>query len=298
MINIVFKIFLLYNYYGDNTIMKKQFKIIFIIIIFIIGVVLYSRYMGIKGLKVKEYSVIDNLLPKEFYGIKIVQISDIHYKNTTNKKELEKIVSEINKLKPDIVLLNGDLLSKNIKYTEKDFKDIINTLNKIKANIGSYAIKGEEDLGFKNWEQIINDSNFINLNDKYEEIYYNGINPILLIGISSNYKNDHIKEEINSIYEKLDKNYKFSILMLHEPDFIDKINYNKFNLIFAGHTHKGQVYIPLIGGILKNKYSKYNKDFYKLQNTKLYISSGIGTNKFKFRFLNKPSISIFRLRNK
>lgn len=288
----------MYNYFGDKVRIRKWVKITISIIIFITLITLYSRYIGIKGLKVKEYSIIDSSLPKEFYGLKIVQISDIHYKVTTNKNDLKKIVDEINKLKPDIVLLSGDLLDKNIKYTEKDFKDITNTLSKINVNIGSYAIKGEDDLEFENWEQLINDSNFKNLNNKYEEIYYNGSTPILLIGISSNYIDNHIKKDLDNIYQNLNKEYKFSILMLHEPSFIDNIDYNKFNLIFAGHTHKGQIYIPLIGGIIKDKYSKYNKDFYEFKNTKLYISSGIGTSKYKFRLLNRPSINFYRLRNK
>lgn len=273
-------------------------KVIIIIVIFITLTTFYSRYIGIKGLKVKEYSIVDSSLPKEFYGIKIVQISDIHYKVTISKNDLKKMVNEINKLKPDIVLLSGDLLDKNINYTEKDFKDITNVLSKINVNIGSYAIKGEDDLEFENWEQLINDSNFTNLNNKYEEIYYNGSTPILLIGISSNYLDDHIKKDLDNIYQNLNKEYKFSILMLHEPSFIDKIDYNKFNLIFAGHTHKGQIYIPIIGGIIKDKYSKYIKDFYEFKNTKLYISSGVGTSKYKFRLLNKPSINFYRLRNK
>ena len=49
---------------------------------------------------------------------------------------------------------------------------------------------------------------------------------------------------------------------------------------------------------VKDKYSKYNKDFYEFKNTKLYISSGIGTSKYKFRLLNRPSINFYRLRNK
>lgn len=278
---------------------RKWVKIVFLLIVVISSICLYSRYLGTKGLITKEYGIVDSKLPKNFYGLKIVQISDIHYKVTTTKEDLENIVNEINLLKPDIVLLSGDLFDKDIKYTEKDYKDIKKLLKKIDYNIGKYAIKGEDDLNIKNWDNIINDSNFINLNDSYDYIYSNGIEPILLVGISSNYKNNNINKTLKDIYNKTNTEYKYSILTIHEPDIIDDIDYSKFNLIFTGHSHNGQIVLPFIGGIIKDKYSKnYIDNYYDLGNTKMYVSSGIGTSKYKFRLLNKPSINFYRLRNK
>ena len=278
---------------------RKWVKVLFFLIVVISSIYLYSRYLGTKGLIVKEYSIVDNKIPNNFYGLKIVQISDIHYKVTTTKEDLTNIVNEINLLKPDIVLLSGDLFDNNIKYTKEDYKDLTNILNDINYNIDKFAIKGEQDLKIKNWEEIIINSNFVNLNDKYEFIYNNGKEPILLVGISSNYNKKHIKNTLNSIYKEINKEYKYSILLLHEPDIISNIDYNKFNLIFAGHTHNGQIVLPFIGGIIKDKYSKiYTDNYYNLGNTKLYISSGIGTTKYKVRLLNKPSINLYRLRNK
>ena len=274
-------------------------KLLLISIILISGFILYSRYIGTNGLIVKESSIINSKIPNSFYGLKIVHISDIHYKVTTTKKELEEIVEEINLLKPDIVILSGDLFNKEISYTNKDYKNVINILNKINYNIGKYAIKGDNDLSIKNWESIINDSNFINLNDNYELIYYEGNEPILLMGISSNYKKNHINKDINSMFKKIKDKYDYSILVLHEPDFIDDIDYSKYNLVLAGHSLNGQIKLSFIGGIIKDKYGKkYYNEYYKLNNTDLYVSGGIGTNKYKFRFNNKPSFNLYRLRNK
>lgn len=277
---------------------RKWVKITFLLIIILCSIFLYSRYINTKGLKVKEYSVVDSKLPNNFYGLKIVQISDIHYKVTTDYDDLKKIVNEINLLKPDIVILTGDLFDENITYDQNDFNDLTEILKSIDYNIQKYAIKGEDDLKFDNWENIISDSNFKNINNSYELVFSNGIEPILLIGIESNYENNNIEETLNNIYSEINLEYNFSILVIHEPDIIDYIDYSKFNLILAGHSHNGQIVIPFIGGIIKDKYAKkYYKDYYELNNTKLYISSGIGTSKYKFRFLNKPSINLYRLRN-
>lgn len=279
--------------------LRKWVKVLLFIIILISLFFVYSKHFGTNGLIVKEYAVVDSNLPNNFYGLKIVQISDIHYKVTTTKEELKDTIDEINLLKPDIVILSGDLFDNSITYSNKDYKDLTNILNNIDYTIGKYAIKGEHDLNIKKWENIINDSNFINLNDNYEKIYYNGLDPILLIGINSNYKKNHIEKSLQNIYKEINEDIKYSILVLHEPDFIDKIDYSKFNLILAGHSHNGEINLPFIGGIIKNKYSKnYYKEYYELNNTKLYISSGIGTSKYKLRFLNKPSFNLYRLRNK
>lgn len=279
--------------------LKLWVKLLLISLVLISGLILYSRYIGTNGLIVKEYSIVNDKIPNSFYGLKIVHISDIHYKVTTTKENLEKIVNKINLLKPDIVIFSGDLFDKNIKYKEKDYKDLTKLLKSIDYNIEKFAIKGEDDLKVKNWEKIINDSDFKNLNNTYEFIYSNGIEPILLVGVESNYKNLTINQTINDIYSELNTEYNYSILIMHEPDLIDKIDYSKFNLILAGHSHNGQIILPFVGGIIKDKYSKkYLNNYYELNNTRFFISSGIGTTKYKFRFLNKPSINLYRLRNK
>ena len=86
---------------------------------------------------------------------------------------------------------------------------------------------------------------------------------------------------------------------MHEPDFIDNLNYSYFNLILAGHSHNGQINIPLFGAVTTPEYAKkYYDSYYKVGNSELYISSGLGTSNYNFRFCNKPSINFYRLTKK
>ena len=104
--------------------LRKWVKIILFTIILLSLFFSYSRYLGTKGLIVKEYGIKDSNLPDSFYGLKIVHISDIHYKVSTTKEDLKKVVKEINLLKPDIVILSGDLFDKSITYTNDDYSDL------------------------------------------------------------------------------------------------------------------------------------------------------------------------------
>lgn len=278
-----------------NTKIKKIIEIIILFLIIITILFIYTRFINTKGLIIKEYNIDNSNLSDYFYGFKIIHFGDIHYKVTTDKKELKKIVNEINLKKPDIVIFSGDLFDNNIKYTLEDYNDLIEILRSINYNIGKYYINGENDIN-RNIDDIMSKSGFINLNDTYKIIYGKNSN-ILLLGISSNYFDNHIQDTINNFNIK--EEYNYSILVLHEPDFIDYIYYNNYNLILAGHSHNGQIILPYLKNIIKQKYStKYYDNYYELDDTKLYITSGIGTHKYKYRFLNKPSINLYRLRNK
>ena len=275
--------------------LKTFIKFIVVFILIVIALILYSRFIGTKGIVVKEYSIVNKDIPKSFYGFKIVHISDIHYKMTTDKDDLKKIKNEINLIEPDIVIFTGDLLDKNINYRESDYSDLIKFLSDIDYNIGKYYITGDNDNDEK-IKGIMDESDFISLNDTYKLIYNGDNEPILITGVSSNYKDNKIKEVIENL--KVNEEYKYSILVLHEPDYINYIEYSNYNLILAGHSFNGLIKLPFIDGIIKDKGSKnYINDYYKLGNTKLYVSGGLGTSKIKFRFLNKPSFNLYRLRN-
>lgn len=288
---------------------KKPFKykkLIISIIIFILVVsslLLYSRYIGTSGIFINEYKIVNKNLSNDFYGFKIVHITDVHYGRTINKKELNDLVEKINLVKPDIVVLTGDLIDKSSDMTDKDIKIISKAFSKIDATIGKYAIKGNHDYKYKKWDILIENSGFVNLNDTYELIYGNENDYILLSGMSTNiYGKKNIDDKVK-IYEDFIKTSEvkpnYSILLMHEPDFIDSFDYNNYNLVLAGHSHNGQVRLPFIGAVVKPNYGrKYYDNYYKLNDTDLYVSSGLGVSEVNFRLFNRPTFNLYRLTNK
>lgn len=268
-------------------------------------VFLYAWFIGSKGLIVKEYKIEVDNLPEEYHGLKIAHITDIHYGESINKKELEKLKNKINSLKPDIIVFTGDISTDGL--SNKHIEEVSEIMSQMEASIGKYAIKGNHDYNFKKWDLLFDNSGFINLNDTYDTIYKNKTIPIIISGISTNlYGTKNIKDKIEPIYENLNsyniessKQYAYSILLLHEPDFVKEIDYNKFDMVLAGHSHNGQVRLPLIGAIYTPVGSKkYYDEYYKLNNTDLYISSGVGTTLLNIRLFNKPSFNFYRLTTK
>lgn len=276
---------------------KTIIKIVIILltILAIIGLFIgYMRFIGTRGLQVREYKVVNSKLPESFHGFKIVHFSDLHYHSTVNKNDLKKIIEKINELKPDIVVFTGDLIDKDAVITDNDITDIVELFNKIKVTTGMYAIKGNHDYTNNNFDIIFNQTNFKILNNTYDLIYYHSNTPILITGVGSSIKGDLDLGNAFS-YNEIDNIY--TIFLLHEPDNIDKaISTNNIDLALAGHSHNGQIRLPKIGALVKIKGAKkYDQDYYKVNKTNLYISGGIGTSNFKLRFFTRPSINIYRL---
>lgn len=284
---------------------QKKFpilKIILFLFLVCFSILLYARFIGTSGIKVKEYKVEYELLPENFHGLKIVHLSDIHYGSIINDKRLKEIVEKINFINPDIVVLTGDLIDRDYQLTSESIKNISTILSSINVSIDKYAIRGNHDYFFEEWKQIIQDSNFKNLDNNFDYIYKDGYSPILIAGLSS--LSD--KVPFNERYEQLQKEIKeqnqnsiYQILLLHEPDSIENIKLKDYNLVLAGHSHNGQVRLPFIGAIIKAEYAeKYYNEYYKIENTDLYVSSGIGTSGLDLRLFNRPSFNFYRLTNK
>lgn len=282
-----------------KKIVLTSLKVIFIVIIISISFFLYTTYISSKLITVKEERIIDEKIPSSFDGVKIIQLSDIHYGSTIFIKDIKKIVNLINRRNPDLVVFTGDLINKDYKLKSKEQEKLISELKKIKSTIGKYAIFGEEDQ--EQFTTIMNQSNFTILNNDYELIYNNSNTPILLIGLNSSLSgNININQAYQYFQEPTHNSNIYTITLLHEPDSVDDILASyQTNLFLAGHSHNGQVAIPYLGGILKKEgANKYINAFYQLGQSKLYISSGIGTTDNGFRLFCRPSINFFRLSQK
>ena len=280
--------------------MKLLIKIFGILLVLIVGTILYSRYIATSGLITNEIVINDNNIPTSFDGLKIVHFSDLHYTRIITKERVNDIVEEINLINPDIVVFTGDLVDTDKVLTEDDKIFLIESLSNINSTYGKYAIYGNHDIA-NNSENIIdiyNKSNFKILDNDYDIIYSKNNDKIFVGGLNSV---SHELEDINKVmsyYDSNDSTNTYNIILLHEPDYADNIvnSYDNINLIFAGHSHGGQVRLPIMGALYTPQNGhKYVKGYYDLNGTSLYVTSGIGVSRYNFRLFNKPEINFYRL---
>lgn len=272
--------------------LKLKWKIIFSIILLLIIIYISVRFIGNIGLVVREYKITNKKL-ESFYGLKITHFSDLHYGMSVNEKKLNIIVNKINMTKPDIVVFTGDLIDKNIKITDEIFELLVSKLSKINSKYGKYYVSGNHDKNNKSYNTIMTESGFQNLNESYDVIYLNN-SKMFIGGIDTNNTlNEKTIETLNL------ENYDYKIMLSHYPDNADYLLKYNVDLILSGHSHNGQVRLPVIGKIITPNYAKkYYDPYYKINETLLYISGGIGNSTMNFRLFNKPSFNLYRLVNK
>lgn len=271
---------------------KKILKFIFILIIILTLIVLYSRYIEPTRLTTKEITINNQNIEKDFDGLKIVHFSDLHYKRIITKKRINKIIEEINLINPDIIVFTGDLIDSDSNITEDDIKYLEETLKKINSKYGKYAVLGNHDysIDIEKIRQIYNNSDFNLLENSYDIIHSKNNQKLYIGGISTGEFND------NTIKELLITENIYKIILLHEPDFIDKTTNLNANLALSGHSHNGQLNIPYIKKLfLPTGAKKYYEEYYKVNNTELYISNGIGVSRINLRLFNTPSINFYRI---
>ena len=259
------------------SISKKVFKVLGIFIIIFITLFLYIYFYGIKGLTTKEYVIRDSTIPDSFSGTKILHFSDLLYGSTINKTEILNIKKEIELINPDIVFFTGNLVFNNYDIDENEIKQLNEFLKNIPYTIGKYAVMG--DMDNTTFNLIMEDTNFTILDNEQVDIYINK-ERINLIGI-----NDQDIKEIST-------KDGYTITLINNYD-----NYAKYhltsNIVLSGHNLGGEIRLfnlPLLGT------DKYLNNYYEENNSKVYISSGLGSISH-MRFMNKPSMNVYRLYN-
>lgn len=221
--------------------------------------------------------------------VKILQISDLHDSRFHSKS----IIYAIKELRPDIIVITGDLIDYRTKNLERVLKlsdDIV------KINKKVYYVPGNHEYYSGLKRKLINELHkrgILVLLNKNTRVSVDG-ETINLCGIDDFYTGYY---DIKSSLANINKNY-YTILLSHAPDVIIQDRNIDVDLILSGHTHGGQIRLPFIGAIVapgQGLFPKYDKGLFDLNKTLLYIDSGVGTSHYPVRFLNRSQISLIRI---
>ena len=271
---------------------KEKRKLLITLLIILILFLIYSILLEPRLLKINEIPIKTNEISDNFHGIKILHFSDLHYGISIGKNNINKLVDKINSTEPDIVIFTGDLIDSSYKMTKEDVTVLTKALNNINYNLGKYAVIGEHDYNNKDYNNIMYDSEFMVLKNSYDTVYNKDNNPILIYGLDNITYGDPSMKNINN--DKVNK-ISYKILIMHETDYITKVDLDDIDLVLAGHNMGGVVKVFNKQLFTKNNSKIYFEDHYKLDNTNMYISNGVGTNRVPIRFMNIPSMNLYRL---
>lgn len=253
----------------------------------------YSRYVEPYWLNVQTYTVNNSKIPHSFHRLSILQFSDTHLGFHYDLKQFEKLVQLINNHKPDLILFTGDLVDEPQTYHFTN--ELPQLLNQIRAPLGKFWVFGNHDHGGYGTEKIksvmenggfhLLQNNQVDITYKNETISVAGMDDVMLG-----------KPDIEKTMQHV-KHSTFSILMVHEPDGADRYQYYYPDIQLSGHSHGGQVQLPIYGYLITPPMAeKYVEGYYQLEEgMELFVSRGVGTTRMPYRFLCRPEVSIFHL---
>ena len=201
----------------------------------------------------------------------IVQISDLHIGGLIDRSFVKNTVKTINALNPDIVVITGDLIDTGIRTIQ----EAILELNDLRPVEGIYMVLGNHEyfhgpheiIDFIQKETIIN----LLINDSVviDRLKVNIVGVADLFG----YRLDLLQPDIRKAFKKTNDHYK-TILLAHQPKYIEELGNYKPDLILSGHTHGGQIW-PL--NYLVSLQQPYVKGLHTLPyGGKIYVNCGIG----------------------
>jgi hypothetical protein len=282
----------------------------FAVMFVIFSVIALSTLHGRFNFKTEYVTISPENLHDDLDGIKIVQLSDLHLACFYHHKELlQEVMTEINSLKPDIIINTGDFVT----FGWREFDRHDTTLVKATGKYGKYAVLGNHDFGTyhpefteadrENNVLIINNlvkaSGYNVLNDEFTVVNIGnakvGIAGIITVGSHPDIAYGNLENAIQDL-DSVD----LKILLSHDPNHWEKEVAGKtdIDITFSGHTHGMQM------GILTKHFkwspSKYFyphwHGLYSRGNQYQYVNRGLGVLAIPFRIWMPPEITVITLR--
>jgi predicted MPP superfamily phosphohydrolase len=253
--------------------------------------VVYARQLG--HLDITRMALLINKLPPELDGFKVVQFSDLHMdRKTTTRARLAEVVEAINAEAPDVIAFTGDFIT---EYSDFTMEDLILPLRDLRAAECVVAVMGNHDHRMNTGviRRVMRDSGMIDLNNKVHTVR-RGDACLHFAGVDSVMRQ---RARLDQVMAQLPAEGT-AILLAHEPDFADiSAATNRFVLQLSGHSHGGQIRIPLLTRLALPPHSqRYSMGVMQADKMMVYTNRGIGVVGLPLRFNCPPEIAVITLR--
>jgi predicted MPP superfamily phosphohydrolase len=247
------------------------------------------------SLRVTSYELMLEPGSRALDGLRIAILADLHTGSPFNGiDKLGRIVAETNAAKPDLVLLAGDYVIKGVfGGTFVTPEEIATRLRDLRAPLGVFAVLGNHDWWFDaaNVQNALHAAGIATLEDEAASIA--GPRHFWLVGVSDFWEGLHdVHRALSGVSDDAPV-----ILFTHNPDVFPHVP-PRVALTIAGHTHGGQVSLPLLGRpIVPSRYGQRYAIGHVVEDGRhLFVSPGLGTSIVPVRFRVPPEISIVTLR--
>ena len=254
----------------------------------IYGFVIEPQFPRISRYKV-EKAIFTQAAP-----ISIVHLSDLHMEYLTQFEQ--RAIDKVKAISPDLILFTGDFFNLSHRNDDKTNQDIVDFFNQIGENTPIYAVTGSPAVDpAENLEWILPQTNIHLLNDEADSIEIRG-QKVNLYGLACSHNPNLDAQKLQDLLSDRPADGAANILLYHSPDLAPEVSKTGIDLQLSGHTHGGQVQIPLIGPVFAaSLYGvQLSHGHYSVNDRlNLIVSRGLGLEGNaapRVRFLSPPEI--------
>lgn len=232
-------------------------------------------------------------LPAAWDGVNIAHLSDLHIGPYSDTDHLRDIIAKTNRLQPDITVVTGDFVSRASAITPavaEVFRDL--------RGGPCYGVLGNHDHWTDAPEVMRHFASagvrfFVN---EHETLHRRG-QPLCIAGVDDLWRREPFGPDLEASLDDVPEDH-CRILLCHNPDFAEDMPPTpRVDLMLAGHTHGGQVRLPLLGApVLPIRHRKYADGLVQGPHCPVFISRGLGMVSPPVRFLCRPEIVLITLR--
>jgi predicted MPP superfamily phosphohydrolase len=270
---------------------------VFVAIVLVLAGMAFWGFLIEPGrLVVREQTIrIDNW-PQQLDGLRIAVLSDIHADDWfVDDKKLRTIVERTNQLQPELIVILGDYMSSNGHVTRRVEPERVGAILKdLRAPLGVYSVLGNHDWWYsgiqvrrgleKNGIQVL-ENEVIHFDVRGTQLW--------LVGLADLWtQRQAIADTVAMVPEGAPV-----IALTHNPDIFPDLP-QRVPLLLAGHTHGGQVRLPLIGSVVESSDfgDRYVRGHVFENNHHLFVTTGIGTSIVPVRFGVTPEVVLLTIR--
>jgi hypothetical protein len=211
----------------------------------------------------------------------------------------QRLLSLVKQLTPDVIVVTGDYLNISYTYDVTAQRHVRELLTQLKAPGGVFAITGSPPVDSPELvAQLLEGLNVTWLRDEIFTLVWRGCR-ILVVGVECSFDIEADERKLLALLDGRSTDL-FTLLLYHSPDVMPAAVRAGVNLFLAGHTHGGQLRLPVFGALVTASiYGKrYEMGQYEEGDTTLYVTRGVGMEGYgapRARFLCSPEIVLFTL---
>lgn len=248
-------------------------------------VIFYGSFIEPRLLVVREEVVDLAGVAEETKEISVAVVADFHtgvYKRTA---WVERVVDVINAQEPDVVLIPGDFI-----LNKREDVRWLTPLEQLSAPFGVYAVLGNHDFhdgAHRDVRSVLATAGVIVL-DNESVVIDVGETTFALVGVRDWWNDPDLDMALDGIESE-----DTVVMLEHNPDVLLDERSRLADLVLSGHTHGGQIRLPFLGPVppvpteLGNA---FDQGWFEFDDTKLFITSGVGESGPRARLFNPPEI--------